>query len=126
MSSHPSFFRGKTLLIVGTETPIKRFIFQKLHKLGLQLIVLNAEKNWAAPYVHDWILGDMSQHERQITQVLAYHKTHKIDGIYNFWENDVILTSKLAEALNLVGVPVAVPRLFATSLLFGSFVLTMG
>ena len=111
---------------MGTETPIKRFIFQKLHKLGLQLIVLNAEKNWAAPYVHDWILGDMSQHERRITQVLAYHKTHKIDGIYNFWENDVILTSKLAEALNLVGVPVAVAKIVRNKFAFRQFCLDHG
>ncbi|NCN82355.1 MAG: ATP-grasp domain-containing protein [Candidatus Pacebacteria bacterium] len=126
MSSPATIFRGKTLLIVGTGSPIKRFIFQKLHKLGLKLVVLNTEKNWAGPYVHDWILGDMSQHERRIAQVLAYRKSHKIDGLYNFWENDVVLTSKLAEALKFIGVPVEVAKIVRNKFTFRQFCLDHG
>jgi len=116
-------FQDKTLLIVGTGSPIKRFIFQKLHKLGLKLIVLNNEKNWAAPYVSDWILGDLSQHERRITQVVVYSKKHHIDGIYNFWENDVLLTSKIAEALALIAVPAVVAEIARNKYRFRQFCL---
>ncbi|PIR60101.1 MAG: hypothetical protein COU67_03575 [Candidatus Pacebacteria bacterium CG10_big_fil_rev_8_21_14_0_10_44_54] len=121
MQNFAPIFRGKTLLIVGTGGPIKRFILQKLHKLGLALVIVNGEKNWAAPYAADWILGDMSQHDRRVAQVEAYCKTNKIDGIYNFWENDVVLTSKIAEKMKLIGFSVLVAKIARNKFEFRTF-----
>lgn len=96
----------RTVIIVNTGSLKKRFIFQQLKKIPhLTVVVLNNTIDWAKPYVDDWILADTRQHDTSLRAVLQYAKTHAIDGVLTFWEDDVLLTSKIAEKLGLPGIP---------------------
>ncbi|TPW17083.1 MAG: hypothetical protein FD126_3730 [Elusimicrobia bacterium] len=51
-------FKGKTILIVNSGPLKKRFIFQKLKGLGVGIVLLNKENNWAARYADAHITAD--------------------------------------------------------------------
>lgn len=118
-SSSPQLSR--TVLLVNTGTQKKRFILQRLKKLGVQVIALNKEKNWAASYVNDWIIADTAKHDETIRAVGEYLKTHTVDGIVTFWEDDVLLTAKLCEKYHFVGIPYKVAERARNKLLFRQF-----
>ncbi len=96
----------KTLLCINTGlSNSKRFIFQRLNKLPINLVVANAEKNWAEPYVDDWIITDTTNHSTALKAIETYLRAHSIDGVLTFWEDDVLLTSKIVDAYGLRGIP---------------------
>ncbi len=104
---------GKTLLVVNTGSVKKKFIFQKLKKMGLVVIVLHKEKNWAQPYVDDWIIAELTNYKESIEAVKSYISNHphiKIDGVFTFWEESVLLTSKLVDRFNFIGIPYTVAK----------------
>lgn len=105
--NHNNFnFLNKTLLVVNTGSIKKRFIFQKLKKLGLKIIVLNPEKNWAQPYVDHFILADNYNHTESLDRLQEFLTSHpqvKIDGAITFWEDDIPLLAKIVEELKLIG-----------------------
>jgi D-alanine-D-alanine ligase len=116
--------RGKTLLVVNTGPIKKKFIFQKLKKLGLSIIVLNKEKNWAVNYVDEWILADTYNHNesiQSIEQFLINNRKIKIDGAITFWEDDVLLTSKITDKFNLIGVPYVISKKVRNKYVFRDF-----
>src|SRR3990167_7177456 len=99
---------GRTLLVVHTGSAKKRFIFQKLKRLGLTIVLLNKETNWARAYVDHWILADTNNYQESISAIRQFLKDNpsvKIEGVITFWEDTVLLTSKLVEEFNLVGIP---------------------
>lgn len=101
-------FSEKTLLLVNTGSTKKRFILQKLNKMGLQIVVLNKEKNWAQPYVDHWILANTDDHQESLTAVANFLREHpsvKIDGALTFWEDDVLLASRITSKFNWIGSP---------------------
>ena len=103
-----SGLKGKTLLLVNTGSQKKKFIIQKLKKLGMIVVVMNAKKNWAEPYADYWILTDMSNHDGAIKAVHTFAKEHpevKIDGALTFWEDDVLLTAKIIDEFGFTGIP---------------------
>lgn len=108
LSNHPE---QKTLLVVNTGDTLKRFVFQQLKRMPIKVVVLNKEKNWAANYVDEWILSDTNDHQSSIAAVSNYHSKSPLDGVITFWEDDVLLTSKIAEALKLPGIPYAVAKI---------------
>ncbi|MBI2029289.1 ATP-grasp domain-containing protein [Candidatus Gottesmanbacteria bacterium] len=96
----------KTLLVINTGSIKKRFVFQKLKRMGLTVIVLHPEKNWAQPYVDHWIIADNYNHSEAILNVkefLAENKDIKIAGAITFWEDDVPLLAKICDELKLTG-----------------------
>jgi len=104
---------GRTILLVNTGSIKKRFILQKLKKLGLQVIVLNKEKNWAQPYVDHWILADTNEHHEAMSAVSSFLRNNpsiKMEGVLTFWEDDVLLTSKITDKFNLIGIPYDVAK----------------
>jgi len=117
-------FHGKTILLVNTGSIKKRFTIQKLKKMGLKVIVLNKEKNWAQPYVDYWILADNTNHTEAIQAIqsfLASNPQIKIDGVITFWEDDVLLASKIADKFNLIGIPFTVAKKVRNKYLFREF-----
>lgn len=99
---------NKSLLVINTGTLKKKFIFQKLKKIGIQIICLNKEKNWAIPYVDHWIIADTYNHSEAIQAIekfLYNNPKIKINGAVTFWEDDVLLTSKITDKFNLIGIP---------------------
>ncbi|MCL4374569.1 ATP-grasp domain-containing protein [Patescibacteria group bacterium] len=115
---------NKTLLVVGTGYPQKRFVLQRIKKLGVTAIILNQEKNWALPYADYWIVADNNHHAEAIQAVENFLNDHpqvKIDGVITYWEDDVLLTAKLAEKLKLIGIPYAIAKKTRNKALFRKF-----
>lgn len=100
---------GRTILLVNSGSIKKRFTVQRLKKLGLCVVVLNKDKpTWAQPYVDHWILADTFNHNESLQAVQLFISTHpdvKIDGVVTFWEDDVLLTAKIVDKFNFIGIP---------------------
>lgn len=97
---------NKTILVINTGSIKKRFIFQKIKKLGLKIVVLNPEKNWAQPYVDYWILTDNYNHAEAIQSIkefLSQNPQVIIDGAITFWEDDIPLLAKICGEFKFVG-----------------------
>ena len=115
---------GKTLLLVHTSTHKDRSFFQIFKKMGLTLVVLNKEKNQAAHYVDHWIHADLTNYNDCIQSTKRWMNRHsdiKIDGVLNFWEESVILTSKLVDNFNWIGTPFHIARRVRNKFLFRKF-----
>lgn len=113
-----------TILLVNTGSPKKRFIIQKLKEMGLFIIVLNKEKNWAQSYVDSWILADTTNHRESLTAVEKFITSNpqtKIEGAMTFWEDDVLLTSKIIDRFNFVGIPYHIAKQVRNKFLFRKF-----
>jgi D-alanine--D-alanine ligase len=107
----PSIFAGRTILVVNTGTLKKKFILQKLNRLGLTIVILNKEINWAQPYADHWILADTGNHKESLLAVekfIADHPEIKLEGALTFWEDDVLLTSKIIDKFKFIGIPLNV------------------
>ncbi len=116
--------QGKTILLVNTGSIKKRFILQQLKKLGIKIVVLNKEKNWAQSYIDQWILTDTGNFKDSIQAIREYLKQHpetKIDGTMTFWEDDVLLTAKITDTFNFIGIPFQVAQRARNKFLFREF-----
>ncbi|OGY41210.1 MAG: hypothetical protein A2Y82_02130, partial [Candidatus Buchananbacteria bacterium RBG_13_36_9] len=114
----------KTILVVNTGTIKKRFIFQKLKKLGLKVVCLNKEKNWAASHVDYWIVADTTNQSECISalkEFIANNPEVKINGAITFWEDDVLLTSKIIDKFNFIGIPYDIAKKVRNKYLFREF-----
>lgn len=117
-------FQGKTILLVNTGYARKKFILQKMKKMGLKIVALNKEKNWAKPYVDKWILADTYDHSESIQEVgrfMARNEKIKIDGVITFWEDDVILTSKIVDKFGFIGIPAVISQRARNKFFFRDF-----
>lgn len=115
---------GKIILLVNTGSIKKRFILQQLKKLGLTVVVINKEKNWAQPYVDHWILADTGNFKESIRAIREFLKEHdklKIDGVLTFWEDDVLLASKITDTLNIIGIPFPIAQKARNKFAFREF-----
>ena len=124
MPTQEQNLNGKTILIVNTGSSKKKFIFVKLKKMGLRIVCLHREKNWAKSYVDEWIIAETSNHEQSIYNVrsfLSLHPEAVIDGVITFWEDNIILTAKLAEELELPGIPAPIAQKIKNKALFRAF-----
>ncbi len=92
------------LLVVGTGPQSERYIFQRLAKTGHQIVVLNRERNWAHPYVQEWILADTLNTQEALEAVRSYITStpkHHIDGAVTFREEEVPLLARICAELKL-------------------------
>jgi len=126
LENNPHELKGKTLLIVGTGYSQKRFVFQAIKRLGITTVVINKEKNWAAPYVDHWIIANNSNHSDAIQTLENFINENpkiKIDGAITYWEDDVLLTAKIIERLKLIGIPYPIAKKTRNKALFRKFCL---
>jgi D-alanine-D-alanine ligase len=122
-SSSPPI-KGKNLLVVNTGNRKKRFTLKRLHELGCRLTVLNAAVNWAKPYADHWILADTGDHSAALRAIEDFFQRNPDlhpDGVITFWEDDVLLTSRIRDRLGLVGIPYEVARTARDKHLFRVF-----
>jgi len=111
-------------LVVNTGWIKKKFILQRLKELGLQVVVLNKEKDWATPFVDQWIISDTKNINGSISEVekfIVNNPQVKIEGVMTFWEDDVLLTSKISDKFNLIGIPYEVAQKARNKFLFRRF-----
>jgi D-alanine-D-alanine ligase len=119
-----SLLKDKTILLINTGSLKKRFILQKLKKLGLRVVVLHKEKNWAQPYVDHWILADTNDHQESISAVANFLKKNpnvRVDGALTFWEDDVLLASRITDKFNWIGIPYSISKNVRNKFLFRDF-----
>jgi D-alanine--D-alanine ligase len=115
---------GRTVLVVNTGSPKKRFIVQRLKKMGLRVVMLNKEKNWAQPYVDHWILADNTNHLEAIQavqQFMAQNPHVQIEGAVTFWEDDVLLTSRIIDRFGWIGIPYNIALKVRNKFMFRQF-----
>jgi D-alanine-D-alanine ligase len=115
---------GKHLLVVNTGSRKKRFTLRRLRDLGCELIVLNASENWAGAYASHWILADTNDHTvslRAVRDFFARNPDLGPDGVITFWEDDVLLASRIRDRLGLIGIPYEVARRARDKHLFRAF-----
>lgn len=116
--------QDRTILVVNTGSLKKKFILQKLKKLGLKLILLNKEKNWAQPYVDHWIIANTDNHVESLQCVDSFITANpdvKIEGVVTFWEDDVLLASRIADKYNFIGIPYSIAKKARNKYLFREF-----
>jgi len=123
MNSNGSF-AGKTILLVNTGSIKKKFILKKLKKMELTVVALNKEKNWADGYVDHWVLADTNNHSQALEALDSFLTTNpavKIDGVITFWEDDVLLTARISDRLDLIGIPFKIAKKARNKYLFREF-----
>ncbi len=117
-------FSNKTILLVNTGSLKKRFILQRLKKLGLKIVCLNSEKNWAQAYVDHWIIADNTNYREAIAAVKDFINSNPevhIDGVLTFWEDDVLLTAKIVDKFNFIGTPYGIAKRIRNKFAFRDF-----
>lgn len=115
---------GKTILLVNTGSEKKKFILQRLKKIGLNVIVVGEKKSWAEPYVSHWIEADNYNHAEAILAVQNFFRGHrqiKVDGAVTFWEDDVLLTAKIIDKFGFIGIPHAIAKKVRNKFAFREF-----
>jgi len=116
--------KGKNLLVVNTGNRKKRFTLKRLRELGCNLIIVHAAVNWARTYASHWILTDTNDHTAALRAVDDFFNQHPElgpDGVITFWEDDVLLTSRIRDRLSLIGIPYDVARVARDKHLFRAF-----
>lgn len=111
-------FLNKHLAIFSTGGPKKVFIFQRLRELGCHITIFNDERNWAVQYSDDFVVVNRSDYQECLRVLKEVSKKRKIDGIITFWNDDVLLVSKLAADMGLIGLPYDKAKLCKNKFLF--------
>ncbi len=120
---------AKTVLIVNTNSasdPLhsKKFFIRKAKSFSLKVIVLGREANTFQPYVDHCLIADTTNYVESLAvldKFLQDNPTIKLDGVITFLEDDVLLTSKIADRHKLVGVPYRVANRVRNKYLFREF-----
>ncbi|MCX5790441.1 MAG: ATP-grasp domain-containing protein [Elusimicrobia bacterium] len=104
--------RGKRIVLVGAGHPgnagypNKKIFFDTARELGVKVVLIDKPGSWAKDLVEEYIPVDTTKPETARAEALkkllrSARKSGEIDGITTFWEDDVMLTSKLARDLGL-------------------------
>ncbi len=99
--------KGKTLLLISSNAPTKRFIYQRLKALGVRIVLLSSESSWASRYADASITANTLDQSECLAKVEEYCKDDQIDGALTFWENAVPLCAALCERFGWAGHPVS-------------------
>jgi D-alanine-D-alanine ligase-like ATP-grasp enzyme len=116
---------GRVVLLVHAGNEGKKFILQKMKELGLYIVCLNRNHPaWAEEYVDNWIIADLNDSAQCLEQIKIFQKTHpkiKLEGAVTFWEEAVLLTSKITDRFNWIGIPYAIAKKAKNKFLFRKF-----
>jgi D-alanine-D-alanine ligase len=106
-STEPSHdLKGKSLLLITSASPTKRFLLQRLKALGLRLTIVSPDSSWAARMPVDAaVSATISDQTEVFAKVEEISKDHKFDGALTFWENAVPLCAALCERFGWKGHP---------------------
>jgi D-alanine-D-alanine ligase len=104
VAEHPSVdLKTKTLLVISSPSPKKKFIYQRLKELGPKMILMSSEANWVSKITDGFVECDPLDEVACVAKVEELVKTHKIDGVITFWENAVPLAASLARRFGWIG-----------------------
>jgi D-alanine-D-alanine ligase len=97
--------KGKTLLLISSGSPTKRFIYHRLKALGARLVVISSEASWATRLADEHIAADTLDQKEVLEKVEEWLKNNRADGALTFWENAVPLCAALCEKFGWPGHP---------------------
>jgi len=107
--------KGKRVLVVGGGYPGKRYFFERAQKLGVKVVLVDKPGSWAAGLVDEFIPVDTLKPDSAVRDAVGLLESKgllgTLDGITTIWEDDVPLTSSLAEKLGLPYFPVESARI---------------
>ncbi|MBI4051174.1 MAG: ATP-grasp domain-containing protein [Elusimicrobia bacterium] len=95
--------KGKSILFVNSGFPRKKFILQRARQLGVHIVLLNKEPNWASRYADVLIQADTFDPEECVAELEAFLKSHPLHGAVTFWEDDIPLLAKICERFGWIG-----------------------
>lgn len=98
-----SDLKSKTLLVISSPQPKKKFIYTRLKELGPKMILISSEANWVSKLADGFIECDPLDEVACAAKVEELVKTTKIDGVITFWENAVPLAAMLSERFGWTG-----------------------
>ncbi|MDE2491871.1 MAG: ATP-grasp domain-containing protein [Elusimicrobia bacterium] len=99
----PSDLKSKTLLVISSPQPKKKFIYNRLKELGPKMILISSEANWVSKLADGFIEADPLDEVACAAKVEELVKSTKIDGVITFWENAVPLAATLAARFGWIG-----------------------
>lgn len=102
-SASSKLLKGKTILVLNSGFPRKRFIFQKMRALDLKIVLVNKEVNWATRYADEFIESDTYDHAASLAKIEHRVKAGGVDGVITFWEDDVPLLATVCERFGFLG-----------------------
>jgi biotin carboxylase len=108
MPTKTSPLQGARILLVNTASKKKEYTLRRLKELGLEIVCLNKEKNWAVPYIDHWIFADTTKRDEAMLAVKAFINQYtdiSLSGVLTFWEDDVMLVSQIVDAFGFCGIP---------------------
>lgn len=115
----------KTILVVHAGNLKKRFTFYRIKKMGVRIICLHREKVPALQAVVDhWIIAETNNHKECLEGVKSFLNKNpkiKIDGAITFWDEMVLLVSKITDQFGLIGIPYSISRRVKNKFLFREF-----
>lgn len=97
--------KGKTLLLISSGNPTKRFIYQRLKALGVRIVVVSSEPSWATRSADAHIIANTLDQKEVLEKVEDWLEHNKADGVLTFWENAVPLCAALCEKFGWKGHP---------------------
>jgi len=121
---------GKTILLVNTGaggstgSEHKRFIIKRIGELDVNVVAVNEKPNIKAKCVKNWILADLSDHQvviKKIEEFIHNHPDIKIDGVVTFYEDAVLLVSKIVDRFRFKGIPYKTADLVRNKYKFRNF-----
>lgn len=120
---------SKTVLIVNNNSandPLhsKRFFVRKAKGLGIRVIVLGSEALSFQPYADYCINVNTSNYADALNALESFLQNNpqiKLDGVATFLEDDVLLTSKIADRHHLIGTNFKVANRVRNKFLFREF-----
>jgi D-alanine-D-alanine ligase len=95
--------KSKTLLVISSPQPKKKFIYTRLKELGPKMILISSEANWVSKLADGFIECDPLDEVACAAKVEELVKTTKVDGVITFWENAVPLAATLAQRFGWIG-----------------------
>ena len=127
--SSRSVLSGKTILIVntaGANDPLhsKKYLIKKVKGLGLKIVILSKEANSFQPYVDHCLNAntlDYNEALNTLDNFLRDNPEIRLDGVTTFLEDDVLLTSKIADKYRLIFTPYKVANRIRNKYSFREF-----
>lgn len=120
---------GKTILVVntsGANDPLhsKKFFIRKAKSFGVKVIILGKEAETFQPYVDYCLSADTRNYIESLSALekfLAANPDVHLDGVVTFFEDDVLLTAKIADKHKLIGTPYKIANRVRNKYLFREF-----
>ena len=91
------------LLVIATGPIKKQHIFKRIHALDIPMACVNTARNWAAPYVAEWLLVErlgLAEVQEAVAVFLSKNPA-AVAGVIAFDETGVIIATAVARALGL-------------------------